>query len=259
MSTPLEVRKELVDALRLDLVGPIGPLGNPKETLTQTPSRWYLTGFLVPTDADAEQRCDPTSNDELDQAAEPAGLDDDSTPEKPAARRSYLPSSMGISVLLPAEANELDAVVRYGEYMRVEHDEDYTGPQHWRRIPREEVVPVKIDGQVPDSGVVAIPNSRGVELVWSIRRVPDGHVDGGLPDGTRSLSVFVVNRRKAARCCARRTCGSARPAARRTCGAVWPIWPTTGPRKCSANCWRPGCGTRPTGRPCRSRRWSWRR
>ena len=197
-TTPLEVREELVDALRLDLVGPIGPLGNHNEVLTQTPSRWYLTGFLVPADADAEQRCDPTSDDELDQAAEPAGLDDDDTPEKPAARRSYLPSSMGISVLLPAEANELDAVIRYGEYLRVEHEEDYTGPQHWRRVPREEIVPVKIDGAVPDGGVVPVPNSRGVELVWSIRRVPDGHVDGGLPDGTRSLSVFIVNRRKAA-------------------------------------------------------------
>ena len=194
-STPLAIRESLVDALRLDLVGPTGTHGNHKEVLTQTPSRWYLTGFLVPTDADEGQRCDPTSNDELDQAAEPAGLDDDHTPEKSAARRSYLPSSMGISVLLPAGADELDAVVRYGEYLRVEHEEGYSGPQHWRRIPREEVVPVKIAGKVPDGGVIPIPNSRGVELVWSIRGVPDTGIDGGLPKGTRSLSVFVVNRR----------------------------------------------------------------
>ena len=97
MTSPLEVRQELVDALQLDLIGPSGPLGDQKETLTQMPSRWYLTGFLVPTDADEDQRTDPTCNDELDQAAEPAGLDDDTTPEKTAARRSYLPSSMGMS------------------------------------------------------------------------------------------------------------------------------------------------------------------
>jgi hypothetical protein len=48
---------------------------------------------------------------------------------------------------------------------------------------------------VPGSGVVPVPNSRGVELVWSIRGVPDTGVDGGLPHGTRSLSLFVVNRR----------------------------------------------------------------
>ena len=55
MTSPLEVRQELVDALQLDLIGPTGPLGNHKEVLTQTPSRWYLTGFLVPTDADEDQ------------------------------------------------------------------------------------------------------------------------------------------------------------------------------------------------------------
>jgi hypothetical protein len=35
-------------------------------------------------------------------------------------------------------------------------------------------------------------------LVWSIRGVPDAGIDGGLPKGTRSLSLFVVNRRRAA-------------------------------------------------------------
>lgn len=166
MTSPLEVRQELVDALRLDLTGPTGPLGNHNELLTQTPSRWYLTGFLVPTDADEEQRCDPTSNDELDQAAEPAGLDDDNTPEKTAARRSYLPSSMGISVLRPAGVNEVDAVVRYDEYRCVERDEGYSGPQHWQRVPQEEIVPVKLGGKVPGNDVVPVPNSQGVELVW---------------------------------------------------------------------------------------------
>ena len=197
-SAPIEVRESLVEALQIDLIGPTGPLGNHKELLSQTPSRWYLTGFLVPTDADEEQRCDPTSNDELDQAAEPAGLDDDASPEKPAARRSYLPSSMGASVLIPAGVHELDAVVRYGEYLRVEQDEGYSGPQHWQRVPQEEVVPLKIGKKTRGNEVVPVPNSRGVELVWSIRGVPDADVDGGLPKGTRSLSLFVVNRRKAA-------------------------------------------------------------
>ena len=193
----LNVRRKLVEALQLDLVGPTGPLGNHKEILPQTPSRWYLTGFLVPTDADEEQRFDPTSDDEVDQAAEPAGIDDDSTPDKTAARRSYLPSSMGISLLVPAGVNELDAVVRYGEYLRVVQEEGYSGPQHWRRSPREEIISVTLGETAPANGIVAVPNSRGVELAWTIREVPDTDVDGGLPKGTRSLSMFVVNRRKA--------------------------------------------------------------
>ncbi len=151
MTSPLEVRRDLVDALQLDLVGPTGPLGNHKEVLTQTPSRWYLTGFLVPTDADEEQRFDPTSGDDVDQTPAVANVDENETPEKTAARRSYLPSSMGVSILLPAAANELDAVVRYGEYLRVEHNEGYTGPQHWQRVPQEEIVPITIGGKVPGS------------------------------------------------------------------------------------------------------------
>jgi hypothetical protein len=197
IKTPLDVRMSLVDALQIDLIGPIGALGDHAEILPQSPSRWYLTGFLVPTDADEGQRCDPTSNDELDQAAEPAGIDDDDSPEKPAARRSYLPSSMGVSVLVPATLHDVQAVVRYGEYLRVEPSEGASGPLHWKRIPREEVVSVAIGKESTGQGIVPVPNSRGVELVWSMRAVPDGDLDGGLPKGTRCLSLFVVNRRKA--------------------------------------------------------------
>ena len=193
----LEIRRSLVDALQIDLIGPVGALGDHAEILPQSPSRWYLTGFLVPTEADEGQRCDPTSNDELDQAAEPAGIDDDDSPEKPAARRSYLPSSMGVSVLVPATLHDVQAVVRYGEYLRVEPSEGASGPLHWKRIPREEVVSVAIGKESTGQGIVPVPNSRGVELVWSIRAVPDGDLDGGLPKGTRCLSLFVVNRRKA--------------------------------------------------------------
>ncbi|MHB8900292.1 MAG: hypothetical protein ACYC6Y_16200 [Thermoguttaceae bacterium] len=65
---PLVARKELIDALQLDLSGPNGLLGEPRETLPQAPSRWYPTGFLIPSEADEEQRADPNSNEELDQA-----------------------------------------------------------------------------------------------------------------------------------------------------------------------------------------------
>lgn len=198
MTSPLEIRSELVDALQIDLIGPTGPLGDHQEVLPQTPSRWYLTGFLVPTDADEEQRCDPTSNEDIDQTPVVAGIDENEDAEKPAARRSYLPSSMGVSVLVAKSVRELEAIVRYGEYLRVEQDEGYSGPPQWRRIPREEIITIKLPVKVPGQGSVAVPNSRGVELVWSMRGVPDSDVDGSLPKGTRSLSVFVVNRRKAA-------------------------------------------------------------
>jgi len=73
---PVDVRESLVDALRLDLVGPDEDLGDPEEVLAQTPSRWYLTGFLVPTEADDGQRTDPESSGTMDEMVEAGGADD---------------------------------------------------------------------------------------------------------------------------------------------------------------------------------------
>src|SRR6266481_8329848 len=78
-----DVRDRLVDALRLDLVGPETRLDDLEEALSQAPSRWYLTGFLVPLGAEPAQRADEASMEDLDQAGEGGGLDDDVTPEPP--------------------------------------------------------------------------------------------------------------------------------------------------------------------------------
>ena len=193
-----DVRQQLVDALQLDLVGPTTELGSAEETLAQAPSRWYLTGFLVPTEAGEEQRIDPTSDDELDQAAEPAGLDDDRTPEPAAARRSYLPSSMGLSVLLPAESQHITAVVSYGDYIPVESKNERSTTLRWQRIPRQETVTINLTSQSLSSGNVSIPNDRGLEIAWSMKTIPEAGVSGILPAGTRNLSVFLVNKRRPA-------------------------------------------------------------
>ena len=60
-ATSLEVRDRLVDALRLDLYGPWAghPLSTERLPGWVRPSNWYLTGFLVPLDADESQRSEP--------------------------------------------------------------------------------------------------------------------------------------------------------------------------------------------------------
>jgi hypothetical protein len=118
---PVEIRSQLVEALRLDLIGPdaTAKLGAPDEVLPQSPSRWYLTGFLVPLDAGEEQRAQEGSDEELDEMNEAGGGDDATTPEPAAARRAYMPSSIGMSILLPDSARRLTATVRWGDYKQV--------------------------------------------------------------------------------------------------------------------------------------------
>ena len=168
---PIKVRASLLDALQIDLIGPSGLLGDHREVLPQAPSRWYLTGFLVPTDADEDQRYDPNSDDEVDQAPAVAKVDENQIPEQAASKRSYLPSSLGLSVLVPSGKQELQAIIRYGEYLHIEPDEGLKQGSlpKWRRNPHEEILTIALSDKAPAQGVVPVPNSRGVEVVWSMR------------------------------------------------------------------------------------------
>lgn len=192
--TSVDVRAGLVRALQLDLVGPDTDLGNPSEILPQTPSRWYLTGFLIPVDAPEQQRADETVDDELDAAGEGGDIDESSATEGPTAKKTYYPSSCGLSVLVPLATTRLDVRVRWGDYKRlVENEADDRGT--WHRTPRfidmGFALPPRTDK--PQRHVLA--GSGGLELVVSVRPVVQAGHAGGLPAGAKSVSLFLVNRR----------------------------------------------------------------
>lgn len=189
------VRQELVGALRLDLVGPDGGLGAPDEVLPQAPSSWYLTGYLVPLDAGEVQRVDEESTDELDEVNDARGLDDAVSPEPAAAKRAYMPSSIGLSLLVSPTTKQLKVTARWGDYARQETKEGANGHANWQRSPREEVVPLELPEKTPYPEEKVVPQSGGLKVVLSVRSVPDDDTEGGLPSGTRSVSVFLVNRR----------------------------------------------------------------
>lgn len=193
--TPVEVRAQLTDALRLDLVGPEEGLGEAHEILPQRPSSWYVTGFLVPLEASPDQKTDAQGTDELDAGGDTGGLDDAAPPEPAAARVRYLPSSMGASVLVPAAAQQLHILVRWGDYTAREAREGEPGPLVWERTPRAEDVHVALPAQTAQPHEYAVPQSAGLVLVVSVRPVRITTGDAGLPPGTRSVSVFLVNRR----------------------------------------------------------------
>jgi hypothetical protein len=194
----VEVRKQLIDALRLDLVGPDQGLGTPTEVLPQAPSRWYLTGFLVPIDADETQKAEDASTEELDELGEAKGLDDAATPEPAAARRAYLPSSIGMSLLVPADTKELIVKARWGDYHLQKPEDGHGAGAEWQRIPREEALTLAIPERTKQTIEKEVPNSAGLKVALSVRPVVSTGGDSGLPKGTRSVSVFLVNRRKPA-------------------------------------------------------------
>ena len=112
----VEVREKLVEALRLDLVGPGAHTALQDEVIPQEPSRWYLTGFLVPLHASEAQRMDETSAEDMDEIDAPQASDDAGTPESTTAKRAYFPSSIGMSLLVAAETREVELTVRWGDY-----------------------------------------------------------------------------------------------------------------------------------------------
>jgi hypothetical protein len=83
MTTSAQVRRQLIQALTLDLVGPTPDLldqlasdGRTEEAaelrdelLDRPPNRWHQTGFLIPSETSLGDRADDAADDEF------AGLD----------------------------------------------------------------------------------------------------------------------------------------------------------------------------------------
>ena len=125
---------------------------------------------------------------------------DDGSAERPPVR-SFEPSSLGLTVLLPRDARELQARVTWGDYVTEPRLDDAVflpeareaaeargekpkAPQRntvdWRRIPREERLPIPLHPGdapqrivIPDSAAPMAPGG-GLELVVSARDDRDG-------------------------------------------------------------------------------------
>lgn len=204
-----EVRDHLIRALEADLVGPVFD-DDPEEELRYAPSRFYLTGFLAPLEA----REVPTTDDdeELDDASVKAD-DEPSEKEAEPKEKRLFPASIGMSVLVRPGCDAIRAVVRWADYARHEAAPEPEPPDapprpgegagkkrgrkkrpivRWRRRPHDPVtVTVPLDAALLRRGL-EVPDSRGLRLVGELRPTQDMP---GLPEGTRALSLFLVNAR----------------------------------------------------------------
>jgi hypothetical protein len=201
--TSAEVRQRLVDALKLDLVGPENRSDLEAEVLPQAPSRWYLTGFLVPLEAGEAQKSDETANDDFDAPA--AGGDatvDDTTPEPPAARRAFFPSSIGLSLLVSRQTRKLQVEVNWGDYRAEPLDAPVDGeespatevsgriPLRWRRSPHRVEMTLNLPAETSRTIEHEVPDSDGLRVAVSVRPVQAlGIAEGMVPEGTRSVRL----------------------------------------------------------------------
>jgi hypothetical protein len=199
------VRERLIEALELDLVGPWHGHKFSDELLPGwvRPSNWYLTGFLIPADAPPEQSADADADDELGEVPESEGEEGDE--EQGAAKNGFFPSSLGLSTLVAAQANSLSVTVCWGDYEPGEHRSEQSEGEDgadkplpvWRRTSREQDVTVPLGDGSASTAVLSVPDSGGLELQLVERNISAGGLAGGISAGTRSVSLFLVNRRTA--------------------------------------------------------------
>ncbi len=200
-TTSLQVRQGLVDALRLDLIGPEpgGPHAEERIDVRYRPSFRYLTGFLVPSETSAGAR-DAEEDDDFDSEVAAGGLAEESTPQGKRSKRRFFPSSIGLSFLVSPEAAEITVTATWGDYARGEVPSKTDGKPRpvWVRSPRREQIRFGLTSGGPsrkEPPRVAIPGSGGLGLCINDRLIPTEGLGGTIPEGTRAVSVFLVNNR----------------------------------------------------------------
>ena len=200
------IRDDLIATLEADLVGPMAD----DEILEAPPSRWYLTGFLVPSGGPDDHRIDPLASEEMSAAVD-GDAPDDSMGDDVSPTHSFLPSSMGISFFVPANTRTVEVTASWGDYVRLDDADsrdwdnrerrrrcadprpadDPVRDRYWERAGRKSFsLPVNLDRSGDRR---PIPGTDGVMLQVLVKTVPAGEA----PDGTRAVSLFLVNHRTA--------------------------------------------------------------
>ena len=187
------VRERLLDALKIDLLGP----ETPEEELTQSPASRYLIGMLAPRGT----RLSPSE----DEGAASTVDEDDDQESGPRVAQQLVPSSIGLSFIVDSNCDSVDVRANWGEYRKDEitegpsvepedatdidtdDDPDTTATtKHrtykWRRTAFDETKKLSFSQRTGNAEV-----SPGASLEWLIETM----------EGTRVVSVFLVNTRSA--------------------------------------------------------------
>ena len=182
MTNSPQVRDELSEQLRIDLVGPWD--GHEEEFAQKdggNPRDRYAVALLAPRDAEPEP---DTDADDFAVAGEDE--DDDEDPAARPARSHMFPSSFGMTFVVGTETTTVHAIASWGAYLRVK-SETVTTPTGedatvWKRVPHRGEV--EIDLLTNESTVVPSPEDAPFVVVRAISRDRGSH---------RIVTLFLLN------------------------------------------------------------------
>ena len=204
------VRAHLVDTLRRDLVGPSPGLDDDlaHEILPAPPRAWYLTGYLKPKrEAETASANPAAAEGEMGAIQGGANPADDGADDVVATGRSFRPSSIGISALLPGGTAAIEACATWGDYTALdlpasagetpeaEGDTSHQGTLsalRWQRTPGAATLTLHLqpDGKL---SLHDLPGTGGMHLAVLCRsvRLTIDETDRDL----LAVQVFLVNDR----------------------------------------------------------------
>lgn len=185
------VRQKIIDALKVDLMGP----QSEDEVLDENPRHAYIIGMLSPqvdtyraTDTDSEQEVDTDIAYE-DGEDYTAGEDDDNEPVTTTHFR--LPSSIGISFYIEAKTDTLDLDVCWGDYVKSsEKRKNKDGKEYdhasYTRQQMKETVSIDFRSFERNKEYALVCDSN---VQVHISRIP-------LKNGYSLVTAYVINKRK---------------------------------------------------------------
>ena len=104
-------------------------------------------------------------------------MDDDDEPERPAARARYFPSSIGVSMLVPASAKTLKSTRLVGRLPT----SATSPPNSGSALHVEEAVAIELSKASEKPVEKDVPNSNGLKIAYLARAVGMLAADAGVP------------------------------------------------------------------------------
>jgi hypothetical protein len=165
-------RKELVDRLRLDLMGPTAP----DELIQDRPTDRYMTGILYPQES--------AISVEEDEGLGIAGSDDEAAVEEAVPLISTMkPSSVGISFSVEGPSPAIQTHVRCGVYRVEGSEKSDANTRQWRRTALNTTVALALEPGVAEE-VLEAHGIRGLKLYVQVSPADRG---------SRNVTVALVN------------------------------------------------------------------